>query len=132
MQTLVKMWLGRNANPIKTLRLTMGVKACLSIFDTITDLTVAIQLFMDGYWEWGLTILFIDYIPMWQVLLHSYTSNAWKELDDWKEKLILILILLIAPISSPLLQFRWFLSLDTPKNELFNYLHQNFTKILIL
>ena len=124
-QTLVKLWLGKNAKPVKTLRLTMGIKACLSLFDTISDLTVAIQLFMDGHWLWGVTILLIDYIPMWQVLLHTYTTNAWSKLNDWKEKLILVLMLFVAPISFPLLQIRWFLHFDTPKKELFNFLHQN-------
>ena len=128
MQTLAKVWLGKKETPVRTLNLTMLIKTCLSISDTISDVSVAYYLFLDGQWQWGLAIILIDYLPMWQVLLHTSTSRAWKELDDWKEKLLTVIILIFAPIAFPLFQIRWLVNLNKDKhdkNGKNNFLHQN-------
>ena len=91
-QKLAKLWLGKNSTPIKTINLTMLIKTCLSISDTFLDIHLAIHLFLHGHWQWALAIVLIDYLPMWQVLLHTSTSKAWKDLDDWREKQLIICI----------------------------------------
>ena len=128
MQKLAKFWLGENATAMNSIYITMFIKTLMSLSDTISDLSVAIQLFILGKWKWGLAVIAIDYIPMWQVLLHTATSKAWKDLNDWKEKTSTILILLLAPIAFPLFQIRWLINLykdrlnEKRKN---NFLHQN-------
>ena len=65
---------------------------------------------------------------MWQVLLHTSTSKAWKELEDWKEKQLTVIILIFAPIAFPLFQIRWLVNLHKDKqdrNGKNNFLHQN-------
>ena len=97
----------------------------VSLFDTCSDLAVAIQLMLAGEWAWGITVLLIDYLPMWQVLLHATTSKSWKEMEDRREKWITCLILVFAPFAFPLLQLRWLLSVETANKATFNFRHQN-------
>ena len=127
-QKLAKVWLGKRETPVTTLNLTMLLKTCLSMSDTISDVHLALHLFLIGNWQWGLAIILIDYLPMWQVLLHTSTSKAWKELDDRKEQLLTVLILLFAPIAFPLFQIRWLVNLHKDKDDKGgknNFLHQN-------
>ena len=127
-QTFAKFWLGENATAVNSLYLSMFIKTCLSMSDTISDLSVAIQLFLIGKWEWGLCVVLIDYLPMWQVLLHTSTSQAWKDLNDRKEKLLTVLTLFLAPIAFPIFQIRWLVNLRKDKqnkNCKNNFLHQN-------
>ena len=103
-QKLAKLWLGKNSTPIKTINLTMLIKTLLSLSDTFSDIHLAIHLYLHGHWQWALTIILIDYLPMWQVLLHTSTSKAWKELDDWREKLLTVGILMFSSNVSSLAQ----------------------------
>ena len=127
MQSIARKWLGKNASPGKTLSLATAINTAISLFDSLSDIAVAIQLFQQGDWTWGLTVLLIDNLPMWQVLLHGITSNAWKEMEDTKERWITCLILLFAPFSFPILQIYWLLSMRTAKKGkgTLNFLHQN-------
>ena len=127
MQSIARKWLGKNASPGKTLSLATAINTAISLFDSSSDIAVAIQLIQNGDLAWGLTVLLIDYIPMWQVLLHGITSNAWKEVEDTRERWITCLILLFAPLAFPLLQIYWLLSMKTTKKgkRTLNFLHQN-------
>ena len=124
-QTIARYWLGRNATLLKTIYLSMTINITMSLSDSSSDLAVAIQLILKGELSWGLTILLVDYLPMWQVLFHSSTSKAWNRLEGPKEKIILCLILVFAPIAFPLLQLRWILNYHTKKRGVFDFLHQN-------
>ena len=127
MQFIAQKWLGKNASPGKTLSLATAINTAISLFDSVSDIAVAIQLIQNGDWALGLTVLLIDYLPMWQVFLHGITSNAWKEMEDIRERWITCLILLFAPIAFPLLQLYWLLSMKTAKKGkgTLNFLHQN-------
>ena len=128
MQKIAEKWLGKKANRVRTLNLTMLIKTCLSISDTISDMHLAINLFLIGKWEWGLIIILIDYLPMWQTLFHTSISKSWHDCDDWREKVLTVIILLFAPIAYPLFQIRWFINLHKDKygnNHKNSLLHQN-------
>ena len=125
MQTLARRWCGKNASPLNTFYLATTMNTGVSLFDTCSDLAVAIQLMLAGEWAWGITVLLIDYLPMWQVLLHATTSKSWKEMEDRREKWITCLILVFAPFAFPLLQLRWLLSVETANKATFNFRHQN-------
>ena len=131
MQKLANLLLGKqkaDKNPMKSLFLTMAIKTSLSISDTISDLYLAIYLILNDHWQWGLVIILVDYIPIWQVLLHTSTSEAWGKLNDWKEKLLTVFILVFAPFAFPIFQIRWLINLYRDKrneNRKNNYLHQN-------
>ena len=124
-QTIARYWLGPNATLLKTIYLSMAINITISLSDSSSDLAVAIQLILKGELAWGVTIILVDYLPMWQVLFHSSTSKAWNRLEDPKEKTILCLILVFAPIAFPLLQLRWILNYHTKKRDVFDFLHQN-------
>ena len=128
LQKLAKVFLGTDETTMKTIFLTMVIKTSLSISDTLSDLYLAIYLILNNHWRWGLAIIFVDYIPIWQVLLHTSTSKAWKDLKDGKEKLLTVFILVFAPFAFPILQIRWLVNLyrdKQNKNGKNNYLHQN-------
>ena len=92
MQSIARSWLGKNSSPWKTICLATGLNTAVSLFDTFSDIAVAIQLIQNGDYLWGITVLLIDYLPMWQVLLHAITSDAWRNLEDGKERWITGLI----------------------------------------
>ena len=125
MHKIVSLWFGQNADPIEKIYAATILSTVISLFDSGSDLFVAIQLFIRGEWAWGTTVLLLDYLPMWNVLLHASNSPAWKEVEDSKEKWITTLILIFAPFAFPLLQLRWLLGLKTTRRGTFNYLHQN-------
>ena len=123
-QTLARLWMGKNADVLKSIYLAVSMSIISSLADTISDTVVAITLILEGEWVFGLTILAIDYIPMWQVLLHSISSQAWKELNNPKEKWITVIILLFAPISTPLFQIRWLMNYSTKPKNIFTFQHR--------
>ena len=125
MQSIARSWLGKNSSPWKTICLATGLNTAVSLFDTFSDITVAIQLIQNGDYLWGITVLLIDYLPMWQVLLHAITSDAWRNLEDGKERWITGLILIFAPVAFPLLQLYWLMKIKTAKKGTINFIHQN-------
>ena len=97
----------------------------LSSIDTISDFSVAMKLASDGSWNWALAVMAVDYLPTWQLLLHGLMSPAWKKITDVKEKLLTGIILLLAPIASPLFKLRLLWNYSEKPDELFDYNHHN-------
>ena len=127
-QFLAKKWIGKtahNADPIKAIKVAHSVKTLISSADTLSDMVLALTLFQKKEYKWGLSILIIDYLPMWQVLFHGIFSNAWRNLNDIKEKALAILFLLCAPFATPLFKLRLLWGYRDKDDETFEFNHQN-------
>ena len=127
-QTLSKHWIGKEIiekNPSKAIKSAHILKSFLSCLDTISDLMVAVTLIEEKEFGWALSVMLVDYLPSWQVLLHGIKSPAWQELNNLKEKVLACVMLAFSPFASILFTLRllWGYS-DTP-DDLFNFHHQN-------
>ena len=59
------------------------------------------------------------------MLLHGLMSPAWKKVSDVKERVLTAVILVFAPIASPLFKLRLLYNYSKKSDELFDYNHQN-------
>ena len=126
--TLAKYWIGKTnieEDPSRAIISTHIAKIVLSFLDTISDLTVAWTLYEEQEYYWALSVMMVDYLPSWQVLLHGLWSKAWKELNDWKEKILACLILVLSPFASILFKLRLIWGYSGKPYHLFNFQHQN-------
>ena len=126
--TLAKYWIGKTnieEDPSRAIISTHIAKIVLSFLDTISDLTVAWTLYEEQEYYWALSVMMVDYLPSWQVLLHGLWSKAWKELNDWKEKILACLILVLSPFASILFKLRLIWGDSDKPDHLFNFQHQN-------
>ena len=126
--TLAKYWIGKTnieEDPSRAIISTHIAKSLFSFLDTISDLTVAWTLIEEQEYYWALSVMMVDYLPSWQVLLHGLWSKAWKELNDWKEKILACLILVFSPFASILFKLRLIWGYSDKPDHLFNFQHQN-------
>ena len=127
-QTLARYWIGKEnceKEPTKPIRYAHVFKIGLSSIDTISDFSVAMALAADGSWDWALAVMAVDYLPTWQLLLHGLMSPAWKKITDVKEIILTGVILLLAPIASPLFKLRLLWNYSKKPDDLFDYNHHN-------
>ena len=105
--------------------LAMVMNMTISSGDTISDICIAIFLFSKSYWKWGITEIFVDYLPGWVVLLSNITIKSWKNVQITRGTIAMILISLISPISRPFFQLRWLCKFNSRSTSTFNHAHFN-------
>ena len=127
-QTLARYWIGKEISekePTKANRYAHIFKICVSSIDTISDISVAITLASQDEYYCALAVILVDCLPTWQVLLHGLMSPAWKKMTDAKEMLRTGMILVFAPVASPLFKLRLLWNYSKKSDHLFDYNHQN-------
>ena len=127
-QTLTKHWIGKEIsekNPSKAIKSAHILKAFLSSLDTISDLTVALTLIEEKEYCWALSVMLVDYLPSWQVLLHGIKSPAWQKLNDFREKVLTCVMLAFSPFASVLFRLRLLWGYFDKPDDLFDFHHQN-------
>ena len=128
LQTLATHWIGKensNQDPSKAIKLAHILKIFLSSLDTMSDVSVALTLIAQKDYHWALSVMLVDYLPSWQVLLHGFKSPAWQKIDDFKEKILTCVILAFSPFASALFKLRLLWGYSNKSDDLFNFHHQN-------
>ena len=124
LQSILKYW-HKNVSRKTSIVFAVFSNILLSLFDTCSDLSVAYVLFASGEWKLGLVVIFVDYLPGWELLLHNLCSKKWRQLPDAKLKCITILCLLVSPFSCPLFFLQWLMKFNSANSDTFDYLHHN-------
>lgn len=105
--------------------ITVLLYIAISMWDTITDLTVAYLLYANDHLEFAIVVLLCDYLPGWQLALHNLSSENWRKTIRRKEKIVTLCFLLVSPFSQPLFHLHWLIKFHTADNTTFNVLHHN-------
>ena len=105
--------------------LAMVINMTISSGDTISDICIAIFLFTEGFWKWGIAVIVVDYVPGWVVLLSNIKLKPWKNVRITRGTIAMILISLISPISTPFFQLRWLCKFNCKSTSTFNHAHFN-------
>ena len=124
LQSILKYW-HKNVSRKTSIVFAVFSNILLSLFDTCSDLSVAYVLFASGEWKLGLVVIFVDYLPGWELLLHNLCSKKWRQLPDAKLKCITILCLLVSPFSCPLFFLQCLMKFNSANSDTFDYLHHN-------
>ena len=123
-QSIVAKWF-KNISRKATMIWAILSNIVFSLFDTGTDLAVAITLFSNGEYGYGSVVLLLDYLPGWELLIHNLCSERWRNLKSPKQKIITIAFLIASPFSLPLFFVHWLTVFETANDETFDYLHHN-------
>ena len=106
--------------------LTFSTSMILSISDTISDVVVAITLFLSGRRTFGWIVIIVDYLPGWILACHNHFSNKnWKTLGGIREKITTVGILILSPFSTVWFLARWLYGFETADSESFNLMNHN-------
>ena len=124
LQSILKYW-HKNVSRKTSIVFAVFSNILFSLFDTWSDLSVAYILFANGEWELGLVVIFVDYLPGWELLIHNLCSKKWRQLPDAKLKCITISCLLVSPFACPLFFLQWLMKFNSANSDTFDYLHHN-------
>ena len=105
--------------------ITILMTTLLSIADTVSDIVVASSLIYSGHYYWGCIVIFVDYLPSWDLLIHNCTSEKWRNFKGTQEKLMTVLFLVISPFATALFNLRWLDKFETADQDTFDFLHHN-------
>ena len=115
----------KNVTRKTSLILTIVLNILFSLFDIASDFYVAITLFSNGEWKYGVFVILLDYLPGWELVLHNLSSQKWRNVANVKERRIMILFLIISPFSLPLFYIHWLVAFNKSDDVTFEFLHHN-------
>ena len=105
--------------------LTILTSVTISIFDSISDLVIAANLFSRKYSALGLIVLVVDYLPGWTLALHNVFSAKWRAAETIKQKLFTLVCLIFSPFTQPLFHLKWLYNFERADQNDFDVLHHN-------
>ena len=124
LQAVLKCWY-KNVSKKTAIVFAISSNILFSLFDTVSDLSVAYYLFASGERELGFVVIIVDYLPGWELLIHNLCCKKWRRMPGARLKFITILCLLISPFSCPLFFLQWLMKFNSTNSDTFDYLHHN-------